>query len=84
MAACAGRVHARYAEHQAGQFSHAKLVWRLVPVRQQVHRLLVNAADHAPSERAARECAQPLKGEHKLWTFLDHEGVPPTNNQGLP
>lgn len=21
-----------------------------------------------------------MKGEHKLWTFLDHEGVPPTNN----
>lgn len=78
--ACAQRVHARYGEYAAGQITHAEMVGLLAPVRQQVHRLLVNAADHAPSMRTRRVCAHLLKGEHKLWTFLGHEGVPPTNN----
>jgi len=78
--ACARRVHAQWAERAAGKITHAEMVERLAPVREQVHRLLVNAADHAPSKRASRVCAGLLKGEDKLWIFLEHEGVSPTNN----
>jgi len=78
--ASARRVHAVYAERASGRISHAEMVSQLAPTRRAVNRLLVNAADHAPSIRVKRVCAEILKGEAKLWTFLDHPGVPPTNN----
>lgn len=78
--ACARRVHARYAEHRAGTITHAQMVELLEPTRRQVTRLLENAADHAPPLRVRRVCTAIRKGQGKLWTFLDHPGVPPTNN----
>lgn len=78
--ACARRVHAVYADRAAGRITHAEMVAQLAGTRKKTHRLLVNAADHAPAVRARRVCAEILKGEAKLWTFLDHPGVPPTNN----
>lgn len=52
----------------------------LADTRVQVHRLLQAAATRAPAIRARRVAAGILKQEQKLWTFLDHEGVAPTNN----
>lgn len=77
---CAKRVHAEYRDHAAGLITHAQMVLRLADTRVQVHRLLQAAATRAPAIRARRVAAGILKQEHKLWTFLDHEGVAPTNN----
>lgn len=77
---CAQRVYAEYRDHAAGLVTHAPMVSRLADTRDTVHRLLQAAATRAPAVRARRVTAGILKQEHKLWTFLDHEGVSPTNN----
>lgn len=57
------------------------------PMRAEVKRLLREGADYdiakeekTPLAKTARTCAQMLKVEPAFWTFVDAEGVEPTNN----
>ncbi len=54
---------------------------RMGPVRGRVARLLREAEVRA-SGKTAGMCAEILKLEQALWTFVDVEGVEPTNNFG--
>lgn len=53
---------------------------RMEPVRREVGRLLKSARNCTSSPRAAGMSAEILKNEAALWTFVDVENVPPTNN----
>ena len=39
------------------------------------------AKERAPAPKTRRECAELLKTEARIWTFVDIDGMPPTNNQ---
>lgn len=62
-----------------GSLSRVDFQRLMVPVRAQVGRLLRDAQACAESKTAGM-CAQILKLEPALWTFVDVEGVEPTNN----
>ncbi len=49
------------------------------PIRTQSHRLLCEGAELA-HPKTRHTCANLLKLEPALWTFVHHEGVEPTNN----
>ena len=38
------------------------------------------AKERAPAPKTRRECAELLKTEARMWTFVDIDGMPPTNN----
>lgn len=54
---------------------------RMGPVRRRVERLFREAAVRA-SGKTTGMCAEILKLEEALWTFVDVEGLEPTNNFG--
>lgn len=51
----------------------------MAPVRQQFEQLLERAAK-ANLEEVSGSCEDKLAHRAALWTFVDHEGVEPTNN----
>jgi transposase len=62
-----------------GTLLRADFQLRMSPVRVEVGRLLRDAADRA-EPRTAGMCADILKLEPALWTFVDVEAIEPTNN----
>jgi transposase len=52
---------------------------RMKPVRAEVERLLEEASAHAEAKTAGM-AFEILKLRLALWTFVDHEGIEPTNN----
>ena len=50
------------------------------PLRRRVERLLLQGAAQTQCTRTANTCANLLKLEPALWTFLADPDVPPTNN----
>ena len=53
----------------------------MIPVRATIERLLL-AGSTTAEKKTAGMCAEILKLKVALWTFVDHEGVEPTNNVG--
>lgn len=51
----------------------------LVPVRTQIERLLLRGL-RGRHQKTSGTCQELLQHRHWLWTFLEHEGVEPTNN----
>ena len=53
----------------------------MVPIRQRVEKLIEEGMEcgHA---KTSRTCKNLLKVKSALWTFVDHEGIEPTNNFG--
>jgi transposase len=80
MAAIAKRILSAWRTWASGEIDRTALCERITPDRKRLHRLLVHAADHAPAPKTQRQCTEMLKLEEHFWTFLDIEGVPPTNN----
>ena len=74
------RVMAAWRMEREGQIDRRERDERLADERSKVHKLLVGARERAPAAKTQRECAQLLKTEERLWTFLEVEGMPPTNN----
>lgn len=70
------RQHARYRD---GTISHAGLKSSLGGVRREVESLLLRGlkCDH---RKTSGMCEELCKNRERLWTFLEHEDVPPTNN----
>jgi transposase len=66
-------------DFQAGMLSRDRLRAWMAPLRTQVEALLEKAAA-ASIDGLSGSCADMLAHRAALWTFLDHDGVPPTNN----
>jgi transposase len=54
---------------------------RFAPLCRRVRRLLEQGSAQRQCTRTARTCANVLRLWPALWSFLDHPGVPPTNNE---
>jgi transposase len=61
------------------KLSRNELVSRMAPVRQQMEALLVRVVD-ANIKGVSGSCANMLAFKDALWTFVDNDGVDPTNN----
>ncbi len=64
-----------------GAFSRTRFQDQMVDVQNDVGRLLQAASLHGNS-RMAGMARKIIKVEDALWTFVDQEGVEPTNNFG--
>jgi transposase len=62
-----------------GKWSRERFQCALYRTRQEVHNLLERGR-HCAQAATAGTCAELLAHESALWTFVDHEGVEPTNN----
>ena len=80
LVAGAKRVMAAWRMHRDGEIDRQTRDQRLSEERRRIHRLLVAAKERAPAPKTRRECAELLKTEARMWTFVDIDGMPPTNN----
>lgn len=74
LVASARRVMVTWRHERDGQIDRRQRDDRLEDERRRVHRLLVAARERAPAPQTRRECAELLKTEERLWTFLSVEG----------
>lgn len=65
---------------EQGRLSRAELVEKTRPLVEQMRALFVTNQAHGPPA-VAKYCTGVLKRWDALWTFLEHEGVEPTNNR---
>jgi transposase len=65
---------------EKGQLSRSQFQSQMQPVRTQVGELLRQGL-HCSYSATAGTCRDILKREAALWTFVDVEGVEPTNNR---
>ena len=63
-----------------GTLQHRTFKRRMVPIRTEIERLLDEAA-LSPCTRTQGKAKALLKYRDALWTFVDVEGIPPTNNE---
>lgn len=75
----AGLVFEYWHDYKAGKLSRETFVAWMAPVQQQVRALLAQAvaAEIAP---LSGSCADILEHKAALWTFVEQDGVEPTNN----
>ena len=66
-------------DYKAGKLDRATLRAWMAPVRAQVEQLLARAVA-SNIDRLSGSCADILAHKAALWTFVDHDGVEPTNN----
>jgi len=74
-----GLVFAYWADFKDGKLSREQLRTWMAPVRAQLEAALERAAA-AGIKRLSGSCADMLDHRLALWTFVDREGVEPTNN----
>lgn len=77
--ACARDMFEWWAQVRDGELERTQFQERMRSVRTEVERLLMQSAMHA-EEKTAGMCAEILKLKEALWTFVDVEGIEPTNN----
>ncbi len=80
LVAGAKRVMTTWRLHQDGEISRQERDDRLTDERRRIYRLLVSAKERAPARKTRRECAELLKTHERMWTFMEVEGMPTTNN----
>jgi transposase len=66
-------------DYKAGKLTREKLIAWMAPVQQHVATVLARAVA-ADIASLSGSCADILEHKAALWTFVDHEGVEPTNN----
>jgi transposase len=66
-------------DYKAGKLDRGTFRAWMAPVRAQVEALLARAAA-ANIDRVSGSCTDMLAHKHALWTFVDGDGVEPTNN----
>ena len=66
---------------EKGQSFRAQFQEQMIPIRAHVGDLL-RQGSHCSDSATAGTCRDILKRESALWTFVDIEGVQPTNNLG--
>ena len=74
-----GLVFEYWHDYKAGKLDRATFLAWMVPVRAQVEALLARAAT-ANIARLSGSCANILEHRLALWTFVERDGVEPTNN----
>ena len=74
------QVFALWHAFKSGDLTREQLIWRTQPLRKQIGETLEKGSYTAPELRMARFCKNLLTYFHALWTFLEVEGVEPTNN----
>ena len=62
-----------------GTLSRQDFQTQVAPIRTQVHTLLCEGIALS-QDKTRHTCENLLKLEPALWTFVDHEGIEPTNN----
>lgn len=72
-------------DFRSGSISRRGLQEQVGPIRRDVNQILREATSFVskgktPLDRTGRTCVQILKVESALWTFVEEEGVEPTNN----
>lgn len=70
---------AYWADFKNGDLNRAQFVVRMAPVRLLMEEIL-QAAVAAQIKGLSGSCADMLDHRAALWTFVEHEGVEPTNN----
>ena len=63
-----------------GTLQHRTFQRRMIPIRAEIEGLLDEAAE-SPYTRTQGKAKALLKYRDALWTFVDVEGIPPTNNE---
>jgi transposase len=66
-------------DYKAGRLSREKFIALMVPVRRQMEAVLVRAVA-AGITSLSGSCADILEHKAAMWTFVDTDGVEPTNN----
>lgn len=66
-------------DFKTGKLSRAELHTHMAPLRTQLETALERAAA-SDTAVVAGSCADILEHRAALWTFIDHDGVEPTNN----
>jgi transposase len=74
-----GIVFEYWHDYKSGKLSREQFVTWMAPVRQQVETLLAQAVA-ADIAGLSGSCADILVHKAALWTFIDNDGVEPTNN----
>ena len=64
-----------------GTLSRADFRESMGPLRARVEALLAKGRELG-EKKTARTCATVLKAQKAMWTFVEFEGVEPTNNSG--
>ncbi len=75
----AGIVFDYWHDYKAGKLRREQLVTWMAPVKKQVRELLDKAVA-AGIAQLSGACADILEHEPALWTFVETDGVEPTNN----
>jgi transposase len=75
----ARRLFAHWADYRAGTISRAALVRRMGPVRRRVEQLLLRGSQSG-NRLFQGTCRELYEYRERLWVFLRHDGVEPTNN----
>lgn len=76
-----GLVFDYWREFKAGKLDRDKFMVRMLPVRKQMEALIERAAGSKVAGLSG-SCADILAHKAALWTFVETEGVEPTNNHG--
>ena len=74
-----GIVFEYWHDYKAGTLSREKFIAWMAPVRQQVETVLAQAVA-AGIASLSGSCADVLEHKAAMWTFVDTDGVEPTNN----
>ncbi len=74
-----GRMFALWHAFKRGDLDRQTLVLKSVPTRARMHKCLQQYAQ-SPDYDVSKACKSLLKHWHGLFTFLEYEGVEPTNN----
>ena len=75
----AGIIFEYWHNYKDGELSREQLISRMAPVRQQFEALLARAGT-AKIKKMSGSCRNMLAHKQALWTFVEHDGVEPTNN----
>ena len=75
-----GQVFELWHLFRGGGCTRADLKSRMVPLTEELHDILLDAASRSRDRRLARFCTRILDVYPALWTFVEEEGVEPTNN----
>jgi transposase len=75
----AGRLFTLWHQARDGDLSRERLAMAMRRVRRKVKKLL-EGGTRLPQQKTGRTCANILKVERSLWTFVRVAGVEPTNN----
>lgn len=66
-------------DYKSGKLSRAAFVAWMIPIRHQVEAVLAQAVA-LDIEQLSGSCRDMLQHKAALWTFVDNDGVEPTNN----